>query len=73
MSELDYNSIKRKIENQTCTEHKMNPKFIKTLKGFEITACCESFRSELVEKSRKIMTDETKKTIENMIKNIFKK
>jgi len=73
MSELDYNSIKRKIENQTCLEHHKNPRFIKTTKGFEIKACCESFRSELVEKSKKIIADETKKSIEKMMKNIFKK
>ncbi|MEE6127864.1 hypothetical protein V2E39_10760 [Chryseobacterium arthrosphaerae] len=73
MSELDYNSIKRKIENESCSEHNKHPQFIKTFKGFEIKACCENFRSQLVEKSKKIVAEETKKTIENMMKNIFKK
>lgn len=73
MSDLDYNSIKRKIENQKCSEHNKNPQFIKTSKGFEIKACCENFRSELVKKSEKIITEETKKSIEKMMKNILKK
>ncbi len=73
MSDLDYNSIKRKIESQKCSEHNNNPQFIKTSKGFEIKACCENFRSELVKRSEKIIAEETKKSIEKMMKNIFKK
>lgn len=73
MSDLNYNSIKRKIESQKCSEHNKNPEFIKTLKGFEIKACCENFRSDLVKKSEKIIAEETKKSIEKMMKNIFKK
>lgn len=34
MSDLDYNSIKRKIESQKCSEHNKNPQFIKTSKVF---------------------------------------
>lgn len=73
MNELDYNSIKRKIESQKCTEHNQNPQFIKTSKGFEIKACCENFRSQLVKKAEKIIADETQKAIEKMMKNILKK
>lgn len=73
MSDLDYNSIKRKIESQKCSEHNKNPQFIKTSKGFQIKACCENFRSELVNESEKIIAEETKKAIEKMMKNIFKK
>jgi len=73
MSDLDYNSIKRKIESQKCSEHNENPEFRKTSKGFEIKACCENFRSELIQKSEKIIAEETKKSIEKMMKNIFKK
>ncbi|MDF2552267.1 MAG: hypothetical protein K0R77_1542 [Chryseobacterium sp.] len=73
MNDLDYNSIKRKIETQKCSEHHKNPQFIKTSKGFEIKACCENFRSELVKKSEKIISEETKNSIEKMMKNIFKK
>lgn len=73
MSDLDYNLIKRKIESQKCSEHNKNPKFIKTSSGFEIKACCENFRSEVIKKSENIIADETKKAIEKMMKNIFKK
>jgi hypothetical protein len=73
MSDLDYNSIKRKIESQKCPEHNETPEFIKTSKGFQIKACCENFRSELIKKSEKIIAEETKKAIEKMMKNIFKK
>lgn len=73
MTDLDYNSIKRKIESQKCSEHNKNPEFIKTSKRFEIKACCENFRGELVKKSEKIIAEETKKSIEKMMKNIFKK
>ncbi|SHE92320.1 hypothetical protein [Chryseobacterium takakiae] len=68
MNELDYNSIKRKIESQKCAEHNQNPQFIKTSKGFEIKACCENFRSQLVKKAEKIIADETQKAIEKMMK-----
>lgn len=73
MNELDYNSIKRKIESQKCPEHDEHPQFIKTSKGFEIKACCENFRSQLVKNSEKIIADEAQKAIEKMMKNIFKK
>ena len=73
MDDLDYSSIKRKIENQKCQEHYENPKFIKTSKGFEIKACCEKFRTEIIKKSEKIIAEETKKAIEKMMKNIFRK
>lgn len=73
MSDLDYSSIKRKIENQKCSEHNKNPQFIKTIKGFEIKACCENFRRDIIKRSERIIAEETQKAIEKMMKNIFKK
>ena len=49
MSYLDYNSIKRKIESEKCSEHNESPEFRQTSKGFEIKASCENFRSELIQ------------------------
>lgn len=73
MNELDYNSIKRKIEIQKCPEHKEHPKFIKNSKGFEIKACCENFRSQLITKSEKVIAEETEKALEKIMKGIFKR
>ncbi len=72
MSEIDYNSIKRKIENLTCVEHKKNPVFINTTNGFEIHACCDKFRNEVGEKAKEMFFYETQKLLEKPLKNIFK-
>lgn len=73
MNELNYSSIKRKIESKLCNEHRTHPQFIKTSKGFEIKACCDKFRNELVKESEKFIGEETQKAIEKMMKNILKK
>ncbi|MCX8523156.1 hypothetical protein OF897_04370 [Chryseobacterium formosus] len=73
MSDLDYNSIKRKIESQKCSEHNKNPQFMKTSKGFDIKTCCENFRSELVKISERLIVEETQKAIDQVMRNAFKK
>lgn len=72
MKHIDYSSVKRKIEKEKCNEHNEHPKFEKTGKGFNILACCEEFRSEMVKKTEKIMTEETKAAIEKMLKKSFR-
>ena len=69
MSALDYSAIKRKVESKLCPLHNQYPKFSKTTTGFEITACCSRFKGDL----EKIVSDETEKSVHNMLKNIFKK
>lgn len=72
MAHIDYNSIKRKVERERCTKHNQNPKFKKTLKGFEIAACCEEFRSKVIKKTERIVADETKIAVEKMLKKAFR-
>lgn len=68
---LDYSAIKRKIESEVCTEHKVSPEFIKTTKGFQINCCCEEFKKKLLEKAQKHIADQTKVAIEKMLKKAF--
>lgn len=71
--DIDYNSIKRKIENEKCTEHNQNAEFIKTKKGFKIkTICCENFEKKMIKKGESLLTEETENAIDKMIKNMFK-
>ena len=72
MENIDYNSVKRKIERERCTKHNENPKFEKTSKGFNISACCEEFRSKMLKKTEKIMAEETKLAVEKMLKKAFR-
>lgn len=72
MEGLDYNSIKRKIENETCPQCNKKPKFEKTSKGFQVDTCCEVFDKIITDKSKKIVEEETKKAIDKMFKNGFK-
>ncbi|TXD81491.1 hypothetical protein ESY86_17740 [Subsaximicrobium wynnwilliamsii] len=72
MEYIDYSSVKQKIERENCSKHKKHPKFEKTSKGFEILACCEEFRSDMIKRTKKIMAEETKSAIERMLKNTFK-
>lgn len=72
MGNIDYNLVKRKIEIERCPEHSEHPKFEKTNKGFSVNACCEEFRSEMLEKIKIIMAEETKSAIGKMLKNAFK-
>lgn len=68
MFNLNYNQIKKEIESEVCDEQGMHPEFVKTDEGFGIKACCEPFREGLVEKSGKIIEEETKKIPEEMMK-----
>lgn len=70
---LDYNAIKGIIEIEKCLEHNTYPKFIKSEKGFEINSCCEKFKGKLIEKVKKIVTEQTKSSIQQMMKKAFKK
>ncbi|MDM1298190.1 hypothetical protein HXZ94_06715 [Empedobacter falsenii] len=72
MQGLDYNSIKRKIESETCPHCNKKPKFKQTSKGFQIDTCCEVFDKIIKKKSEKIVEEESKKAIEKMFKNGFK-
>ena len=72
MEKIDYNSVKRKIEKERCNIHNSSPKFEKTSKGFNITACCEEFRSKAIKKSEVIVREETKLALQKMLKNAFR-
>jgi hypothetical protein len=52
--------------------HNLHPELIKTDEGFGIKACCEPFREKMVEKSGKMIEEETQKILEKMLKNMFK-
>ncbi|MBV8327517.1 hypothetical protein [Chryseobacterium sp.] len=71
MFELDYSLIKQEIESEVCEEHGLHPEFVKTDDGFGIKACCDPFRIELVNKSEKIVEEETKKFLDQMMKDLF--
>ncbi|WP_337965474.1 hypothetical protein [uncultured Flavobacterium sp.] len=70
---LDYSAIKRKIESEVCAGHNVSPEFIKTAKGFQINSCCEEFKDKLVEKAKKNIAEQTKITVEKMLKKAFKR
>ncbi len=72
MENIDYNSVKRKIERERCSKHNKHPKFEKTSKGFNISACCEEFRSKMLKKTETIMAEETKSAVEKMLKKSFR-
>ncbi len=72
MENIDYASVKRKIEREKCFKHNKYPKFEKTTKGFNISACCEEFQTEIVKKTEKIIAEETKSAIEKMMKKAFR-
>ncbi|WP_139855732.1 hypothetical protein [Aequorivita sinensis] len=72
MEKIDYNSVKRKIERELCVTHNQHPKFEKTHKGFNISACCEAFQAKIVKKTETIMADETKVAIEKMLSKAFR-
>ncbi len=72
MFDLNYDQIKKEIESEVCKEQSRHPEFVKTEEGFGIKACCEPFREELVEKSGKLIEEETKKILEEMMEDLFK-
>ena len=72
MENIDYNSVKRKIENEQCETHNQHPKFEKMDSKINISTCCEDFHLKMQEKAKIIMTKETTLTIENMLKEIFR-
>ncbi|NIF06085.1 hypothetical protein F3J23_11605 [Chryseobacterium sp. Tr-659] len=72
MLDLNYNLIKQEIESEVCEEHGLHPEFVKTDEGFGIKACCDPFREKMVEKSGKMIEEETKKILDEMMKDLFK-
>ena len=72
MEKIDYASVKRKIESEKCKVHNEHPRFKKTQKGFDISACCTDFRSEMLKRTKIVMTEETKLALEKMIKKAFR-
>ncbi|MCJ7935797.1 MAG: hypothetical protein MUW56_19760 [Chryseobacterium sp.] len=73
MFDLDYSLIKQEIESEVCQEHGLHPEFVKTEEGFGIRACCDPFRIELVQKSEKMVEEETTKMFEKIMKDLLKK
>lgn len=72
MSGINYSNIKNRIEKKSCPKHGKHPKFTQTAEGFSITACCENFRSSLIEEAKTAIAEETRRSIENMFRNAFK-
>lgn len=70
--ELDYSSIKRKIQNETCRQHGVKAKFDITNSGFSIDACCEVFINKLTIKAEKLIAEETESVVDKMLRNVFK-
>lgn len=70
---IDYNVIKRTVEKELCIKHKEHPQFKKTVNGFQINACCEEFKSKVVEKAKKALAEQTKIAMQKMINKAFKK
>ena len=72
MTDINYSNIKHRIERESCPEHGERPKFTKTSDGFSISACCEKFRASLINEAKTAVAEETKRTIENMLRDAFK-
>jgi len=72
MEHINFNSVKRKIEKERCSKHNKHPKVQKTSKEFEVSACCEEFRKKMIAKLEIVMAEETKISIEKMLKKSFR-
>lgn len=72
MENIDYNSVKRKVERELCVIHNQHPKFERTNNGFNISACCEAFQSKIVKKTETIMADEIEVAIDKMLTKAFR-
>lgn len=69
---IDNHAIKRRLERLICREHGEHPKVTITAKGFSANCCCDAFRSEIAKQSKKIVAEETKKSIEKSLSKMFK-
>jgi hypothetical protein len=69
--ELDYSSIKRKIESETCRQHGLRAKFEMANSGFSINACCEIFANKLTVKAEKLIAEENETIVDKMLRNAF--
>nr|WP_315027727.1 hypothetical protein [uncultured Chryseobacterium sp.] len=72
MFDLDYSVIKQEIESEVCEEHAKHPEFVKTEEGFGIKTCCDPFRMKLVQKSEKMIEDQTERILDKIMKDMFK-
>ncbi|WP_126650409.1 hypothetical protein [Chryseobacterium aureum] len=71
MFDLNYDPIKKEIESEVCKEHGLHPELVPTEEGFGIKACCEPFRKELVEKSGNMIEEQTKKILNETLKDLL--
>ena len=70
---INYDKLKNQIESKLCPEHSKHPIFTKTSEGFTINACCEKFRTSLIEYAEKAIEEEVQKSISEMLNKAFKK
>lgn len=61
-------NIKSAIERTLCREHREHPKVTFTSKGFNVSCCCEKFRSETIKKCE----DAIGQALHEHIMNAFK-
>jgi len=71
--DLDFQSIKIRIEEDECPVHKKHPVFIQTSEGFKYETCCDKFGQVTKEKATAILQDETRRAMQKAAKNIFKR
>ncbi len=72
MNRFDYKFLKYKIEFEVCPEHNENPKFIESANGYSIIACCENFKTTMIEKSTILVNEQTLKNLDEILKKALK-
>ncbi|MGG5505067.1 hypothetical protein ACPDHQ_16770 [Myroides odoratimimus] len=64
-------NVKMALEQETCPTHHEQPTVTITDDGYEIKACCDEFRTQLISKAEEELVKEAKSAITNSFKNLF--
>ncbi|MDM1550566.1 MULTISPECIES: hypothetical protein [Empedobacter] len=72
MSKSNFKDIKRVIEMEICHVHNKKPTFIESNNDIDIIACCDDFKTKMVEKFSILIAERSIKNVENIFKKAFK-
>lgn len=64
--------VKKKLESHICSTHAKHPTVTVTNKGFSLQCCCDEFKSNLVALTKEYIGQETKKAIEDELRDAFR-
>ncbi len=72
MNRFDYKFLKYKIEFEVYSEYNENPKFNESANGYSIIACCENFKTKMIEKSTILVNEQTIKNLDEIFKKALR-